>query len=488
MPYCVSVSLPSLSASLCYTTGMSTTTKFPSVGLRVLTSIVQLIGVSILSYFISRRLRYEDFKSLHGIKEISWPRLLVVLTFTDSWLFIFTTGVLIHGAGLESSVGICTAAIAVCIAFYTTSKIFIWLFLAEKVYVVWSSTQFKSRFRFKCPVYLVCFFMVMGYAGICTLLVYQHVSYFRDDGACVIGLKALGTILLLSWDMTINVGLTGLFLWPLIRHRFKNVYLRKVAKRAVIASFLTLVASTINILLLTIMDGQQLGWVCLTSCGADVIANASVLFWVTSGTGLRPQLSVARNELLAVGDYGNSHDNSYYGGRAISKNAQSMTERDSASLASTLPTSSFHGPPQDCPSSSNMRNTSTPSIIGHPDLDWNVPAENSMGETRMTADGFEEEGFASRSKRSILDVRSAHWEPPSSTHLHQLSRQVSESTVREDEAESQKNSVANNYRQSDTSTLTMVSDDSSKQEVRADESASQLSKSRVSFVVEASGR
>lgn len=64
--------------------------------------------------------------------------------------------------------------------------------------------------------------------------------------------------------------LTGLFLWPLIRSRLQNLYLRKVARRAVITSILTLLASVVNIAVLTVLHGHELGWLCLTSCGVDV--------------------------------------------------------------------------------------------------------------------------------------------------------------------------------------------------------------------------
>ena len=33
---------------------------------------------------------------------------------------------------------------------------------------------------------------------------------------------------------------------------------------------------------LTILRGQELGWVCLASCGTDVTLNAIVLYWVTA--------------------------------------------------------------------------------------------------------------------------------------------------------------------------------------------------------------
>ncbi|CAE6475645.1 unnamed protein product [Rhizoctonia solani] len=86
---------------------------------------------------------------------------------------------------------------------------------------------------------------------------------------------------LLIYDLYINIFLTGMFLWPLFRSRLSNPRIRKMATRTLVAAFAALTTSTINIAVLTIMHGQQLGWVCLGSCGTDVTVNALVLFWVT---------------------------------------------------------------------------------------------------------------------------------------------------------------------------------------------------------------
>lgn len=56
-------------------------------------------------------------------------------------------------------------------------------------------------------------------------------------------------------------------------------HIHGTSTRAMPTSYLTL--AQINIAVLTVMHGQQLGWVCLGSCGTDVTMNALVLFWVT---------------------------------------------------------------------------------------------------------------------------------------------------------------------------------------------------------------
>jgi hypothetical protein len=42
-----------------------------------------------------------------------------------------------------------------------------------------------------------------------------------------------------------------------------------------------LTTSTINIAVLTLLDGTELGWVCLAACAADVAVNSLAVFWVT---------------------------------------------------------------------------------------------------------------------------------------------------------------------------------------------------------------
>lgn len=97
----------------------------------------------------------------------------------------------------------------------------------------------------------------------------------------------------------INLLLTTLFIWPLLHMGYANPFLRRVALRTLVASLVALTTSAVrpplrlsrtstdppqvNILVLTLMHGRQLGWVCLGSCGLDVVINALALFWVTSG-------------------------------------------------------------------------------------------------------------------------------------------------------------------------------------------------------------
>ncbi|KAJ7116060.1 hypothetical protein C8R44DRAFT_794047 [Mycena epipterygia] len=259
---------------------------FPSTGHQILSCLIHFLGITVLTHFLSRRLAAEDLGSRNALYRLTWPRLCTLLVFLDSWLFLFTGGVLIFGVGLETREAGCSAGIYLCIVFYSSSKLLIYAFLIEKVHVVWA----VGEKRFRSPVYIICVVTVGLYAGIIALLFFGRIARFRDgDKACIIGLKPSASIPLLSYDLYINVFLTALFLWPLLRSNLSTPKLKRVAIRTLLSSAVALTTSTINIVVLTVLKGHELGWVCLASCGTDVVLNALALFWVTGasrqGTG-----------------------------------------------------------------------------------------------------------------------------------------------------------------------------------------------------------
>jgi len=248
------------------------------VGMHVLSATVHLLGVTILVHLISRRSRLR-----HGLtlRDVSWPWICVLIVLIDSWLFIFTSGVLILGFGLERSDVSCSMGILLCILFYGSSKLFIYAFLSERVHVVWRPTSHSRRLQ--CKAYIGCIVVLSGYSGVVGTLFYGRISFIDGDrGVCFIGLKPAASVVLLTYDLFVNVFLTGLFLWPLMRKSFHNNRMKRLAMRTLWSAMIALTTSCVNILVLTLMHGRQLGWVCLASCGTDVIVNALVIYWVTS--------------------------------------------------------------------------------------------------------------------------------------------------------------------------------------------------------------
>jgi len=245
---------------------------FPNTGMHILSALIHLIGVSILAHIISSR--WVPFR------DASWPKICLMIVFIDSYLFIFVAGVLVLGAGMEHSETTCSLGIYLCIVFYATSKVFVYWFLAERVHIVWRLNPKAKRLHSKA--YLACMVVLVGYLVIFALLFIGQVSLFTDTGRCKIGLKSVASIPLLAYDLFVNIFLTVLFVLPLFRTNMRNARIKRLGIRTLFSATVALATSCINILILILMRGHQLGWVCLGSCGADVIINAVVLSWVTN--------------------------------------------------------------------------------------------------------------------------------------------------------------------------------------------------------------
>lgn len=101
---------------------------------------------------------------------------------------------------------------------------------------------------------------------------------FRLDGVIIlIAFDAYALPFLLhhlrsSWPVNsiVSVLMTGLFIWPLLRTRLGSPQLKHIARRSVIAAFVVLGTSCVNITVLCALNGQECGWICLVSWEGDV--------------------------------------------------------------------------------------------------------------------------------------------------------------------------------------------------------------------------
>ncbi|KAK0204982.1 hypothetical protein DFS33DRAFT_1258898, partial [Desarmillaria ectypa] len=242
---------------------------FPSAGVQLLCSLVFFYRCSNPTHCLSRRTLTEDLTTWKFAVRIPWPRLCRLLIFLDSWLFLFSSGVLTFGVGLESHPTICAVAIYICVFFYSTSKLLVYCFLIEKVHLVWS--PFRGVRRLQSKVYILCAITV-GMYTIDIAVMDIGESVLQEDGhVCIIGRKPFPLIFLLAYDLYITIFLTTLFLWPILRSSVANPRIKMAAIRTLIATAVALSqTSIINMVVLTSLRGHELGWVCLCSCGVDV--------------------------------------------------------------------------------------------------------------------------------------------------------------------------------------------------------------------------
>ncbi|KIO34176.1 hypothetical protein M407DRAFT_17083 [Tulasnella calospora MUT 4182] len=255
---------------------------FPSHAWQLVSSAVTLIGLSVLSYCFARRTDLGALWNPTDWRNLNWPKVCVVLIFVHSWLFIFCAGLLMSGAGLSTSRLNCSLAIFSCILLYAVSKLFIYLFLIEKVYVVWAPHGTARPSRLKSRIYCLCCALLLPLVIIIIVLLFGRIAHLREtDRVCVIGLRKGASLSLLCYDLAMTAILTTLFVYPLLRSKV-SPRLRQVASRTLVASTAALVTSCANIAVLTVLHGKELGWVCLSSCGADVTINALAIYVVSS--------------------------------------------------------------------------------------------------------------------------------------------------------------------------------------------------------------
>ncbi|KAF5363225.1 hypothetical protein D9758_008385 [Tetrapyrgos nigripes] len=274
---------------------MDTGLSFPSQTIQALVCLVYFIGLSAISHCVSHRFPTGNWR------HIPWIRWLNFCVFVDSWLFTFTSGLLIFGIGLETSLNVCRSGIFLCIIFYASTKALLYIFLIEKVHIVWSISANQSRLR--SPVYLLGLMSILLYCVVTVLLVVGRITYISErDRYCYIGLKFYASVALLTYDLYITVFLTALFLWPLMSSKMIiNSPLRQVARKTLVSASVALAMSTVNIAILTAWHGHERGYVCLVCCTTDIICNSLALFWVTKDAQVNSRYSSTQHENLEGG-------------------------------------------------------------------------------------------------------------------------------------------------------------------------------------------
>ncbi|KAF9912548.1 hypothetical protein EC991_009972 [Linnemannia zychae] len=245
----------------------------------ILSLLLSLTCITVMSLLFGRKTAGTR------LGNINYARGLVITLYFLSWLFSVIAAMLVQTNNYNQVS--CTFSILVCIVLYASSKVVIYLFLTERVYVVtavgvtrWNSRMYKFN---------LC--LIAPYAMIFILAVYYRVADIREDnGHCMIGLKSPASIPLILYDTFICSWLTGLFVRALLSSTSMlqgptKARLRDVARRTFIGAVFALLLSSANVASLVYFDGHQRGLYCLASCTLDVTLNAIVIHWVTSSAG-----------------------------------------------------------------------------------------------------------------------------------------------------------------------------------------------------------
>ncbi|KAF9956134.1 hypothetical protein BGZ72_002999 [Mortierella alpina] len=252
----------------------------PDVGESV-SLFISLTCISLMSMLFGRKTAGTKLGT------INYARGLVISLYLVSWAFSFMATMLVQTNNFN--VLSCTLSVYSCIVLYALSKIIIYLFLMEKVYVVTAVGSTRKDFK----MYKVNLVLMLPYLGILALMIIFRVSEVDDaTGQCFIGLLKPAALPLILYDIFLSCWLTALFIRPLMSSTSllqgpSKGKLRDVARRTLLGCIIALVLSSANVFTLVYFDGHERGFICLASCTLDVTLNAITIHWVTSRGGGR---------------------------------------------------------------------------------------------------------------------------------------------------------------------------------------------------------
>ncbi|KAF9148224.1 hypothetical protein BG015_010060 [Linnemannia schmuckeri] len=245
---------------------------------------------------------------------INYARGLVIALYMISWGFSFMATILVQTN--NNNIVSCVMSIYTCIALYAGSKVVIYLFLMEKVYVVTAVGSTRRDFF----LYKVNLALLIPYSVVISLMIAYQNSELRTEegGKCYIGLGPQAAYPLILYDIFVSCWLTFLFIRPLMSSTSllqgpSKGKLRDVARRTLLGCVISLILSTGNISSLVIFKGYERGLICLSSCTADVTLNAITIHWVTSRGGGRV-VGTARSTRERPGTGYNANNNGVHSG------------------------------------------------------------------------------------------------------------------------------------------------------------------------------
>ncbi|KAG0278746.1 hypothetical protein BGZ95_003241 [Linnemannia exigua] len=251
---------------------------------------------------------------------INYARGLVIALYLVSWSFSFIATLLVQTN--NNNMISCVMSIYACISLYASSKIIIYLFLMEKVYVVTAVGSTRRDFI----LYKINLALLLPYTVVVVLMIkYQHSRINDADwdvpehtfGHCDIGLGAPATFPLIFYDIFVSCWLTFLFIRPLMSSTSllqgpSKGKLRDVARRTLMGCVISLMISTGNVASLITSRGWERGLICLSCCTADVTLNAITIHWVTSRGGGRAAGTGRSTKDRGTGNRGTGANSGYH--------------------------------------------------------------------------------------------------------------------------------------------------------------------------------
>ncbi|KAI0130601.1 hypothetical protein F4814DRAFT_444743 [Daldinia grandis] len=269
----------------------------------VITVILSFAAITILSCFITQR-----SLAVKAWSRLSLVTLLVFAIYVDSWAFTFGSSIVDYGIGVDSNLGVCSAAILLCLFFYVTTKVYckngtrsklerftiltflpgqlIYVFQVEKAFLIQGGTKRRVESR----LYIFNVFGVLTIFAVICILTFVYRAAQMNKGRCIVGIEKQALIPLIVLEIVANIYIMALLLNPLRNtHSVKGAShapvnppgLRPVAIRTFVGALFTTTSSIVNLIVLMVLNGEP-GWIFLACCNGDILFSALIIQWVTS--------------------------------------------------------------------------------------------------------------------------------------------------------------------------------------------------------------
>jgi len=253
----------------------------------VLAALALSMNSSMLALRLNKLLERGRYKA--GRRALQLCIILLVV----SGAFIFST--IIHQVTNHSELS-CTLSFYTCAFLYAGTKICVYLFLTEKVFIAQVG---ESGSRSKSSAYRFNVALLIPFSCIIALMIAFGGSgpYMKNDSMeCAIWLKASASLPLAVYDTFVTSVLTYQFVRVLVAQSNRvavsgdtktELWLKSVAKKNVRGAATSLVSTALNLTGLAIAgsDGQHMV-MCFSLCTFDVIVNAWISFRMTSRGGI----------------------------------------------------------------------------------------------------------------------------------------------------------------------------------------------------------
>ncbi|KAI9786869.1 MAG: hypothetical protein M1839_005100 [Geoglossum umbratile] len=279
--------------------------------------VVAMVGMGLLFYCaITRAMKITPRKIM---RDLSVIRIVVFLLYIDGICFLLSSSLLYFVWGLSTQER-CSAGIQLCLVFYLSGKVLMYLFLVERAHVVR-----RSGFRRQSDVwyYINMGLVVFGFGTVAIFSFFHPVATIvGEEHICEIGLPFNITLPLLIFDVWINIFLTGQFIFfarrfmrnwvprtlrqtwnKLIHPHLRNDgpsplednpadqrgVLADMAWRTCKAMFIVLTTTIANLSILFALRGHEQAWLCFLMCSIDVVSGVVTLHWLTNEEGQKEE-------------------------------------------------------------------------------------------------------------------------------------------------------------------------------------------------------